>query len=157
MNIRYILAILLCIASLPATANNRLDIVYTISHDRGGAIAKYIRKALLLEASRTAVRFDGHCYSACTVFMSDAFDYDKCMTSSAVFGFHKPYLDGGAKYEEDHLVLENMTNAMWNSYPIEVRQYLETNGWPSVVEGDEPDKLTYMSAADLEGIIPYCK
>lgn len=157
MFLRYILVVMLSIITFPVYAQNKLNLVYTISDDMGGTVSNYIRRALIFEASGTMVRFEGACYSACTIFMSDVFHYDKCMTPTAIFGFHKPYINAEKPTVQDYIDLETITKAMWNSFPTDVKSHLEFFGWPSVEDGADPELMTYMSAKDLENTLPYCE
>lgn len=127
----------------------------TITEDLGGNVRQYIQKALLYEQASVKLEIEGKCASACTILISSSFNYEKCMSRHALFGFHKPYILGKLTQEQkDGLALT--ATAMWDSYHPIIQSNLRVQGWPSVLEGDPQDKLVWLSAEELRGILPYC-
>lgn len=59
-----------------------------IEEDHGGIIDLYVAEARIMAAGHVPLIVDGPCISACTLFV----DIDRanvCMTTNAVFGYHK--------------------------------------------------------------------
>lgn len=93
---------------------------YTVRHDSGGRIIDYAIKMKRIEQARRAVRFDGRCDSACTLFL--ALPASKaCVTPRARFGFHLPY---GSSTKGNQMAAKFMLS----SYPRWVRSWLNANG-----------------------------
>lgn len=150
------LSTLICLGKIyPSQSSNESVITYTIKNDTGGVIREYVRRALTYEQAQVTIKFDGSCYSSCTLLMSDFYSYDKCMTHDAFFGFHEPYsTDPESEGVKEHLL--KAKNYMWYSYHPVIQAYLNEHGWPSVSKGDSPDKVVIMLAEDLEGVLRYC-
>lgn len=148
--------ILIAFAALVTISTSASAGTTVINGDRGGAIGTYVTKALAYEKDGTRVKFTGSCASSCTLFISHEFKLNRCMTPNARFGFHKPY-DKAARTKAHFDEVAHLTKLTWAAYPSKVKAYLTKNGWPSVMDGDPTNKLTWMSAKQMEGIIPYCK
>ena len=86
----------------------------TIRNDRGGNVVKYAIKV----GKTKAVRFDGECMSACTLYLAHP---NKCLTRRASFWFHRPY---GSTPANNNISAEFMLR----SYPLWVRDWIANNG-----------------------------
>ena len=96
--------VLLCLASCAVTIRN----------DRGGQVVDYAIKA----RQAKAVRFDGKCQSACTLYLSSA---NTCITPRASFWFHHPY---GGTPEQNRTAARHMMAV----YPLWVREWINARG-----------------------------
>jgi len=99
---------ILAIAALVGCARST-----TIIHDSGGYVDEYYRDLQTFRRSGEVVRFDGKCYSACTMFLSLPPE-QICATRRASFGFHKPF--GGSYY--DKLAWERRFMAMYPEWVV---------------------------------------
>ena len=126
-----------------------------IRNDNGGEVGRYVRLAKKFEEKETKVIFGGICASACTVLLMPTFNLNSCMKRNAKFGFHQPFWKGKMTPELKAEV-ELATKLVWQGYPPVVKAYLTKNGWPSYHNGDSPNKMTWMTAKQLEGVLPYC-
>ena len=110
----------------------------TIEDDPGGSIFAYHMQTLRMEGFGTVIRFNGHCNSACTIYLSRA----KCVTPVARFGFHLPIdVEGEDRRLATEFLLDN--------YPAWVRDWIDTAGGLE----DEPK---YMPASYAARHIGWC-
>jgi hypothetical protein len=86
----------------------------TIRNDSGGMVVDYAIKA----RKAKAVRFDGKCMSACTLYLTSA---NTCITPRASFWFHHPY---GGTPEQNATAARHMMAA----YPLWVRDWINARG-----------------------------
>jgi len=87
----------------------------TITNDMGGIVYLYALRAKQQEGT---VKFDGRCYSACTLFLAS----DRtCVTPNAEFGFHRAY---GAS----PMAVHRANALMLRTYPKWVRAWLQARG-----------------------------
>ena len=145
---RYLIAVMLLLSMSTAHAFDMTK-MYMIQNNYGGLVQDYITAAQVAEEMDTTIVFAGDCMSACTIYLYTNFKLTKCMMPGARFGFHQPRpvkQDDPINNEANELVKFQM----WISYPEEIRQFLVKNGWPT------DDRVTIMTAKDMEGIIPYC-
>ena len=94
---------------------------FTVSGDRGGFVIAYALNKDKLETSKTSVKFDGNCASACTLYLGLS-KSQICITKNASFSFHLPYgatTEAGNKWAEEFMLV---------SYPSWVKQWLNDNG-----------------------------
>lgn len=100
----------------------------------------------------TRLRIEGVCASACTLAL--AFDGLRvCAAKGAVLGFHKAFIDL-TKHKVSQKAIDELNAAIYNSYPIAVRDFLTVNGWPDPMKGASRDELTFMLATE---VLPQCK
>lgn len=93
---------------------------YTVRHDNGGRIIDYAIKMKRIERDNKAIRFDGPCYSACTLFLSVS-SSRACVTPRASFGFHLPHGSSAKSGRE-------AASFLIASYPDWVRSWLQAHG-----------------------------
>jgi hypothetical protein len=86
----------------------------TIRNDPGGSVINYAINA----RKAKAIRFDGKCMSACTLYLSVR---NTCITPRASFHFHRPY---GSSPEGNALALRFMLE----QYPAWVREWIADHG-----------------------------
>lgn len=111
---------------------------FDVGNDQGGVVLDYVLKTQILRNDQTAVRFNGECNSACTLYLT----LPSCVTPNASFGFHQPY--GSDKQE-----VSAMRKYIWKQYPRWVRKYINANGgWT--------DKLVVMPYTYAAKYIPTC-
>jgi hypothetical protein len=93
---------------------------HTVREDNGGRIIDYAIKMKRMERDRRAIRFDGRCDSACTLFLALPAS-NACVTPRARFGFHLP---NGSSPKAN----SEAASFLLNSYPGWVRNWLQSNG-----------------------------
>jgi len=115
--------------------------VKTISGDRGGYVIDYAIRVLKMRRSGGAVRIDGACDSACTLYLSMPRS-KVCVTHNASFGFHLPY---GAGARGNQVAAE----FLMKNYPGWVRGWIARRGG---LKG----YIATMTYADASRFLPTC-
>lgn len=115
-----------------------------IKQDNGGVIKDYLNHYEILRASHDAVRLDGPCYSACTIFTGVLPTWQVCYTDKAVLGFHSAF------WSLDNSYAELPTMEMFEAYPKKLQEILIQKGWHGqehpelvIIKGDELKALGY--------------
>jgi hypothetical protein len=93
---------------------------HVVRNDSGGYIIDYAIKWKRMEQQQRAVRFDGRCDSACTLFLAMPASR-ACLTAKARFGFHLPF---GSSPRGNRVAAAYLMN----SYPAWVRTWINANG-----------------------------
>ena len=91
----------------------------TISGDSGGQIVSYAMRVASYKRSRTLVKFNGRCDSACTLFMGLP-SHQTCISSGAYFRFHSP----SAQSQRSARIAQIY---MMRKYPGWVRNWISRN------------------------------
>lgn len=122
---------------------------YVVKENYGGLVYHFTQAAELLEEFQTKVIFKDICFSSCTMYLSTAYTFPKCMEKGTVFGFHQPRYTG--KMTPDiEVFMRDLTETMWAEYPEPIKAFLTLHGWP------KGNKVTIMLDKDMEGVLPYC-
>ena len=133
-------------------------IAFVVEYDGGGTMAEYYSRARIMNKAKVII--DGPCLSACTLFLSQKFALDLCITERALFGFHKPYKVSPADGEPMVFAsLEPEADIWWTEefysvMPRHIQKWLEGKYVPSVTAGD-PVSLFLLYTGD--DIIPACE
>jgi hypothetical protein len=105
-----VVAVLLCIAALPARAET-ID----VSDNHGGRVASYDAEWAGHARNGASVRIVGPCQSACTVLLRHIPRSRICVTPQASFGFHQAHL-------------AQATATLWSGYPADIRAWINQHG-----------------------------
>jgi hypothetical protein len=117
-----------------------------IAEDRGGQIGQYLQTFNTMRSSGEHIVIDGNCLSACTLVLGVIPRSRMCATSRARFGFHAAWMPDG----NGRPVTSAMgTRALWNIYPVPVRQWIDRHGGLS-------RKMIFLQGDDLTAIIAPC-
>lgn len=117
-----------------------------IAEDRGGQIGHYLQAFAMLRSSGEKVMIDGNCLSACTLVLGLIPRQRICATSRARFGFHAAWLpDADGTPITSHIG----TQALWNIYPKDVRNWINRNGGLS-------RKMIFLQGNAVHGLISAC-
>ena len=113
----------------------------TIGNDSGGYVIKYALRMMKMRQSGTNVRFNGHCDSACTLYLALP-NSRTCATTNASFRFHLPL---GTSQRG----VQVARNYMMKNYPGWVRSWINQNGGLS-------NRLMTMNASYAQKFIGSC-
>lgn len=128
-----------------------------IKNDMGGSYVLYEQQIKYYSKSNKSIVISGKCASACTMYTMKKYNLNVCMRPNTKFGFHQPFVAGNRNPSPDVLKqIKLASKIMFDSYHPKIQKYLKANGWPSYHDGDNSRKMTWMSAKDIEGVIPYC-
>lgn len=132
---------------------------FVIRRDLGGEVLAYKTKANSLKGKRVVV--DGKCYSACMYLISDLSSGKYCATERADLGFHGAfYVSATSKRIRyaDNLKerASAQTEEFLNLLPGKVRARLLESGYPSVYNGDSPDKVERITGEEAVSLLGRC-
>jgi hypothetical protein len=117
-----------------------------IAEDRGGQIGHYLQTYAALRSSGENVVIDGNCLSACTMVLGLIPPSRICATSRARFGFHAAWMPN---VEGEPVTSPMGTQALWNVYPKQVRNWIRRHGGLS-------RKMIYLQGREMRGIVSAC-
>ena len=102
---------------------------YVIGYDRGGWLHEYTERFVTLAATGNDVEIRGSCESACTLVMAHIPKKRLCFSDQAFLRFHKANTADGKP---------SMIHTQWmvNSYPIEVRSWIDGMGGAEKMPAD---------------------
>lgn len=91
---------------------------------KGGSIPEHIARFGVLGRSGAPVEIHGGCYSACTLILAHVAKEKLCFAPGAFLAFH------AATWTEKppHQISPSATRDMYQSYPLEVQQWIDRNG-----------------------------
>lgn len=118
---------------------------YEIDNDYGGSVTSYMDKYQKLEQDGVNLRFDGLCYSGCTLVLA-YFDRSRvCVTKNSVFGFHSAWVMKNGK----PAVATEFNTIIWNMLKPWAKQTIKKHGFdltspdlavdtpPTMIKGSE--------------------
>lgn len=140
---RYVVSVLLVLASAPAHAE------YRITRDFGGLVERYKAKYAQIRDRGERVVIDGICNSACTLVLGIVPLNRICVTPRASLGFHAAYYDRsftlGVK-----VTSYAGTEDLMSHYPNTVRQWIRSKG------GLTPDMKRVRNGPELWAMVDPC-
>lgn len=126
--------------------------VVTIVDDRGGNVAEFEAVAEWFYTTRTDIRIDGPCASACLVFTYPKYMLNVCVTERAWFGFHSPFmvLDGKLLTGDDAVVTaQQAKQKMFTNIPFKMQEHAPMDKWPSVYTGAKFMDMFWVRGTDV--------
>jgi hypothetical protein len=115
----------------------------TIKDDWGGLVQAYYERVRAINVRREAVRIDGPCASACTMYLGVK---RLCVTQNASFHFHKPW--GRATPSQ----FKRVNDWFYEMWPTWVERWVKANRALASIEN-----FKTMSAAYALKFLPECR
>ena len=142
-----------------ALADNAKPVGFVVEGDFGGVIGDYVEQAGIMRGSKVII--NGACMSACTLFLTNSFHLDVCMTMNALFGFHQSYqMDNGKPVVGPAAAaraLDIWVEYFYGDMPGDLQKMLYGQYIPSVSNGDAPNMFFTLPAEALVGALPVCE
>jgi len=129
-----------------ATTNSAAASV-RITDDHGGNIGEYWSRYTALRDFGEQIVIDGKCSSACTMVLGIVPHDRICVTANAVLGFHAAWRPG---FLGIPVINQPATQALWNMYPIPIRQWIVRNGGLGLA-------TIYLSGPELFAMYRQCR
>lgn len=134
---------------------------FIIEKDNGGEVDKFVTD--LKYAKKIGMKFEvvADCASACTLILSKDYDLDVCVREKVRFGFHKPYAMGALGNIVRNIRFAVNAEKMWredfyDKYPKFVQEKIDQRGVPSVIQGDLPSDVLWLTYDDVKAHLKTC-